>query len=273
MTGWELQETAKAALRWIHVFAAFLWVGQTYLFNFFERQIRRGEGAGEKPNVAGSLWLVHGGGFYLVEKQVRPEILPKRLHWFKWEAATTWLSGVGLVALTYYAGGILVEPGQSWRRGAAIGIGMLIVGWVVYDLLVRSSLGRHPLSMAGVGLVGLLAVHRGLLEVMSSRSAFLHVGALMGTIMAANVWMRILPSQRKMLAAVRAGTEPDPRLSATGPLRSKHNSYMAVPLVFVMISNHYPTISYGSSHSTAILGGLLVVGWGVARILRDGWRG
>lgn len=266
MEALDLSEWLKLILRWTHVFAAILWIGQTYLFIFFEKNLVAD--ADTKPNTVGSLWMVHGGGFYLVEKQKNPEIMPRTLHWFKWESATTWASGLLLLIVTYYTGGLLVEPEQSYNVALAAGIGTVVVGWIVYDLLVISPLGKHDLAIAAIGLLVLVGVAYGLRQVMSSRAAYMHVGFLVGTIMAANVWMRILPSQTRMLAAAREGKAPEPSLKARGPQRSRHNSFMVVPLVFIMISNHYPTISYGSDYSWAILGVTLLGGWIAAKFLR-----
>jgi uncharacterized membrane protein len=222
-----------------------------------------------KPNIVGNLWMVHGGGFYLVEKQKLPEIMPRKLHWFKWEAATTWLSGLVLILLTYYMGGLLVEPEMSYSLAAGVGIGVVVVGWTAYDLLVLSPLGKHDAAIAAIGFVVLVGLSYGLRQVMSSRAAYMHLGFLIGTIMAANVWMRILPSQRKMLAAMNEGKQPEASISARGPQRSKHNSFMVVPLIFIMISNHYPTISYGNDYSWLVFGVMLLCGWGAAKVVRD----
>ena len=266
----DVLEWLKAIVRWVHVFAAIMWIGQTYLFNWFEKNLETDETT--RPNVVGSLWMVHGGGFYFVEKQKNPELQPRTLHWFKWEAATTWLSGVTLLVLTYYVGGggYLVEPEQNVHVAAAAGLGLTIVGWVVYDLLVSSPIGKRDALLAAIGWVALVGAAYGLRKVMSSRAAYIHVGFLVGTIMAANVWMRILPAQRKMLAAAKEGKVPDDALKARGPQRSRHNSFLVVPLVFIMISNHYASISFGSDYSWAILGGILLVGWFAAKVIRDG---
>lgn len=264
----DVLEWLKAIVRWVHVFAAIMWIGQTYLFNWFEKNLETD--ASTRPNVMGSLWMVHGGGFYFVEKQKNPELQPRTLHWFKWESATTWASGLVLILVTYYHGGLLVEPEQSAGVAAAVGLGVVVVGWVIYDLLVISPLGKHDAIVAAFGWVALVGLSFGLRKVMSSRAAYMHVGFLVGTIMAANVWMRILPSQTRMLAAAKEGKVPDLALKARGPQRSRHNSFMVVPLVFIMISNHYPTISYGNDHSWAILGGVLLVGWLAAKVIRDG---
>ncbi len=261
----DLLEWLKLTTRWIHVFAAILWIGQTYLFNFFEKNL---EPVPSRPNLAGNLWMVHGGGFYLVEKQKLPETRPQTLHWFKWEAAATWLSGALLIALTYYWGGLLIEPQQDFALAVALGIGVVLAGWVVYDGLARSPLGRHPRLFALLGSVLLVSAAYLLCRFQSERSAFMHIGALLGTIMTANVWMRILPSQRRLITMAEAGETPDSQLLATGPLRSRHNSYMVMPLLALMISNHYPTISYGHPLNWLVLGGLLWLGWAAAWVMR-----
>ena len=254
----------QAVVRWIHVFSAILWIGQTYLFNFMEKSLERSEDA----NIFGNLWMVHGGGFYFVQKQKQPKLMPMKLHWFKWEAASTFLSGLVLIILTYYIDGLLVEPGQNFWVAAVVGIGSSILGFGIYDGLVRSPLGKKPIAFAIIGLVLLLALHQGYLQVMSDRAAFIHIGAVIGTIMTANVWERILPAQSKMLAAIERNEPFDPKIAATGPARSRHNSYMVVGLVLIMISNHYPSITYGNDYSTAILGLVIVAGWYVAYLFR-----
>jgi uncharacterized membrane protein len=263
MDSFNLLAIIQAIVRWVHVFAVILWVGQTYLFHLMERKMRS---TGE-PGSIGKMWMLHGGGYYEVEKRHLSAAMPEELVWFKWEAATTWITGILLLGLTYHAGGFLVEPGQNFGLAAGGGFGAIVLGWAVYDVLVRSPIGRNAVLFGIVSLVLLLALHVGLLEIMSGRSAFIHVGAVIGTIMAGNVWMRILPSQKKMLAAAKAGEDLDPSISSSGPIRSRHNSLLAVPLVLVMVSNHYPTITYGSDMSTLSLGLILVAGSLAARLL------
>ncbi len=262
MDAYDASAIVQMVVRWVHVFSAILWIGQTYLFNFMERSLE----TAEEDNVVGNLWLVHGGGFYFVQKQKLPEILPLKLHWFKWEAASTWVSGAILIAMAYYVDGLLVTPELSFSLAASVGIGALIISWFVYDGMVSSPLGKKPVLFALVALALILSLHYGFSLVMSSRAAWIHVGAVLGTIMAANVWMRILPSQRLMLAAVKRGESFDSTVAKTGPMRSKHNSYTVIALVLIMIGNHYPTISYGSQYSTVILGIVVIIGWIAARM-------
>ncbi|MCI0587882.1 MAG: urate hydroxylase PuuD [Planctomycetes bacterium] len=262
MTARDLREWLEALLRWAHVFSAILWIGQTYLFVRLERRMKpAGEGGRE------AVWMVHGGGFFVLGKEGAPARLPSPLLWFKWEAASTWLTGAAILALTYYMGGLLVEPDQDYALGAAAGIGAIVLAWRVYDRLARTSLVERPLLLGAIALAALPLAHLGLRQVQSDRSAFLHVGALIGTIMAANVWLRILPAQRRRIAALREGRAPDPA-PAPGPGRTTHNTYLAVPLVFLMVSNHFPVISYGSDRSPLVLAGLLLVGFVAAKVLR-----
>ncbi len=255
----------QLVVRWIHVFAAILWVGQTYLFNFMEDSLEKADG---DEVVIGTLWMVHGGGLYRVEKQRFASFLPPVLHWFKYEAGFTWLSGMVLITLVYYVDGLVIGPGQDFLTAVVAGSLSIFVGWFVYDRLVRSPLGKNPRLFAAVGLILIMALHLGFLEVMSARAAYIHVGAVLGSIMTANVWERILPAQTKLLNGIRSGVPPEAGIASTGPLRSRQNSYIVVPLVAIMISNHYPSISYGSDHSTLVLGVLVLLGWGVARLFR-----
>jgi uncharacterized membrane protein len=248
------------------VVAGITWLGQTYLFNRLEGRLAEAQRASGK---AEPVWLVHSGGFYIVHKDKSPPQLPKTLHWFKWESALTWISGFVLLLLVYYAGGLLTsDPEVSFTRAAATGLGALFAAVAVYDILCRSPLGRHEAALAVVGLALLVALAFGLGRVLSARAAWIHVGATMGTIMAANVWQLILPTQRRMIAAIAEGKRLDPALEDQAMLRTKHNTYMSIPLVLVMLSNHFPTVSYGHSWSWAMLGALLLVGGAAAHVVR-----
>jgi uncharacterized membrane protein len=253
--------------RWFHVFAGILWVGTTYYFTWLDARLSEAESAaapGERPQI----WMVHSGGFYVVEKQKQPGT--ETLHWFRWEAGLTWLSGMVLLVIVYYLGGALVDPYGDLSVAAGIGfsLGLLIVGWVVYDLLMLSPLGRNETAFAIVAYALLVGVAYLSTRLLTGRAAYIHMGALLGTLMVANVWMRILPAQRRMIAATSAGEMPDARLGAQAKLRSKQNTFMAVPVVFTMISNHFPTATYGSRYDWIILSALILVGWVAAKFIR-----
>jgi uncharacterized membrane protein len=267
-----LSEWLNLILRWIHVFAGIMWVGTTYYFTWLDARLSEEEKAVANTGETAQIWMVHSGGFYVVEKRKVPDLVSRTLHWFRWEAGTTWLSGFALLVLVYYiGGGALVDADVSdISVGAAIGIGIgvMIVGWIVYDLMMLSPLRRNEKAFAVVAYLLIVGLTYGLTRVFSGRAAYIHVGALFGTIMAANVWMRILPAQKKMIAALNAGQKPDDALSAQAKLRSKQNTFMAVPVVFIMISNHFPGVAYGDQYNWAVLSVLILVGWIAAKFIR-----
>lgn len=267
----ELAEWVESLLRWFHVFAGILWIGATWFFIWLDGRITEEEEIltqGTAPQV----WMVHSGGFYIVEKQKEPQLLPKRLHWFKYEALFTWISGFLLLVWMYYvARGMLVDERTSTlTHGTAIaaGIGFLIVAWAVYDGLWISPLARYPKVAGALAYLLSLGAAWFLLTMFLPRAAYLHLGAMYGTIMVCNVWMRILPAQTSLLKATREGGKPDMRLATRAKQRSRHNTYMVVPLVFLMISNHYPVTTYGSAHKWLVLAILIPVGWLMARLFR-----
>ena len=267
-----LSEWLNLIFRWIHVFASIMWVGTTYYFTWLDARLTEEEKAVANTGIPAQIWMVHSGGFYVVEKRKVPDLASRTLHWFKWEAGTTWLSGFALLVVVYYlGGGALIDADvRELSLGAAvgIGIGVMVVGWIVYDLLMLSPLGRNEVAFAVVAYILIIGLCFALTQVFSARAAYIHVGATFGTIMAANVWQRILPAQRKMIAALNAGHKPDERLSAQAKLRSKQNTFMAVPVVLIMISNHYPGVTYGDRNSWIILSGLILVGWIAAKFIR-----
>jgi len=265
----ELSEWLNLLARWFHVFAAILWVGSTFYFTWLDGRFQEEEREAKQEGDADpEVWMVHSGGFYVVGKRKTPAL--KRLHWFRWEAASTWLSGMVLLTLLYYHGGLMVDAFVrdmgAWAAGG-FGVGMLVVGWVVYDLLVQSPLGRNEKAFAVVAYALIVGAAYLSTHVLSARAAFIHVGATLGTIMFLNVWNGILPAQRRMIAAVKEGKAPDPGEGARAKLRSKHNTFMVVPVVFTMISNHYNLV-LGHEYNWVILSALVLVGWVAAKIVR-----
>ena len=239
-----LAEWANLLIRWLHLITGIAWIGTSFYFIGLDNQLdppRDGN-----PRVKGEQWSIHGGGFYHKQKYaVAPAELPEKLHWFKWEAYWTWISGFTLFVLIYWgnASTYLIDPqvlDMSPAVAVAISAAMLAGGWVVYDLICRSKFAEDEtkLSIAMVALlvvVAILACH-----IFSGRGAFLQVGAMTGTIMVANVAMVIMPGQRKMVAAMREGRDPDPKYGRWGKQRSVHNTYLTLPVLFLMISPHYP---------------------------------
>lgn len=264
-----LNEWIEIILRWAHVFSGILWVGATYYFTWLDgRFVELEKAEAEGKNSEKFVWMVHSGGFYLVEKQKRPSLLPQRLHWFKWEAAFTWITGILLFGLVYYHGGYLVSfEDAPISKGAAIGlsVGLLAAGWLVYDLLWKFC--KHELVGVAISFALIVVAAWISCRYFAGRGAYLQIGAMLGTIMTANVWMRILPAQRRMVAALKTGQEPDLREGARAKARSKHNSFIVIPVVFTMISNHYPG-TYGSRYNWIILSLLVLVGWGAAKLIR-----
>ncbi|HYK19438.1 MAG TPA: urate hydroxylase PuuD [Pyrinomonadaceae bacterium] len=267
-----LSEWLNLLFRWTHVFAGIMWVGTTYYFTWLDARLTEEEKAVANTGVVPQVWMVHSGGFYVVEKRKVPDLASRTLHWFRWEAATTWLSGFALLVLLYYlGGGVLVDPDvRDISVGTAVALGLtVIVGCgVLYDAMMMSPLGRHEKVFAVVGYVLIVALSFGLTRVFSGRAAYIHLGAIFGTIMAANVWMHILPAQKRMIAALNEGRKPDERLSVQAKLRSKQNTFLAVPVVFIMISNHFPGVTYGERYNWIILSVLVLVGWIAAKFIR-----
>ncbi|MBI5473865.1 MAG: urate hydroxylase PuuD [Ignavibacteriae bacterium] len=261
----DLMEWIHLGVRWMHVFAAILWIGTTYFFTWLDARF---SALMKKNDGEKNVWMVHSGGFYVVEKQKSPASTPATLHWFKWESALTWMSGIFLLGYLYYYGGLLVDETMSERTAMIVGIATIILSWPVYDFLWKTSLAKNEFVAAALSYALIVACAYGLLQYMAPRAAYMHVGALFGTLMTANVWQVIIPAQRKMVAALTAQQPVDTSLGERAKTRSKHNTYMVMPVVFIMISNHFPTITYGSSANWIAVALLIAVGWGVAMRVR-----
>ena len=248
-----VSEWANVAIRWTHVFAGIMWIGQTYFFTWLDHRFH------EEADV----WMVHSGGFYLVKKHGLTEMRSQTLHWFKWEAAITWLTGFLLFGLVYYHGGLIS------RSQILISLGMIVAAWLIYDLIWMSPIARNEVVGVVLCYILLVAAIYGATRIFDGRPAYMQIGAMLGTIMAANVWVRILPNQRKLIAAASAGQQVEVRLADIAKQRSKQNTFIIVPVVFIMISNHFPVATYGSQYNWVVLSVLVLVGWSVARVIRS----
>ena len=258
-----LWEWLNLGVRWLHVIAGIAWIGSSFYFVHLDSSLKQRPGLPE--GAGGEAWQVHGGGFYhMVKYLVAPARMPDELTWFKWEAYTTWLSGAALLVIVYYLAADLYLIDRSvldlpaWGAVLASVLG-LALGWVVYDRLCKSPLGRNDALLFAVLFLFLLALAFVAQRVFSGRGAYTQMGALVGTIMVANVAMLIIPNQRKVVADLIAGRQPDPALGEAAKQRSLHNSYLTLPVIFVMISNHYP-LAFATRWSWLIFGLVLIVG-------------
>ena len=250
-------------LRWAHMVVGIGWIGTSFYFIALDLGLRPEKRA--PAGVFGDQWQVHGGGFYHVRKfTVAPPQLPEHLVWFRWEAYLTWATGFGLLIVQYYwnARAYLIDPtvmDLTPTAAIAISVVTLIAGWLIYDLICRSPIGERPVLLSAVVFALIVAASYGLSQVFSGRGAFIHVGSLVGTIMAANVFLVIVPNQKKMVAQLIAGREPDPKYGAIGKQRSVHNNYLTLPVLLMMVSNHYPML-YSHPYSWLVVALIIVVG-------------
>ncbi len=269
----DLNEWIQLLLRWVHVFAGILWVGTTYYFTWLDGRFSELEAAARDGGARASsgaaekqVWMVHSGGFYLVEKQRSPTVMPGKLHWFRWEAAITWLSGLLLFFQVYYHGGLMVDFEGSRISATAASIAsilLLAVGWACYDLLWSSKLFPNEMIGAAISYLLVVGITFGLFRFFSSRAACIQLGAMLGTIMTVNVWMRILPAQRRMVRALNEGRPTDLAEGLRAKMRSKHNTFIVIPVVYLMLSPHFP----GTYHWITV-SLLVLAGWGAAKLLR-----
>ena len=253
--------------RWAHLIAGISWIGASFYFVWLDDSLTPPENPDDvRRGMSGDLWAVHGGGFYHNQKYItgpRGEPLTEDLHWFKWEAYSTWITGMAMLAIVYWAGAsaFLIDKSVldlSPTAAIAISAGSLVAGWVVYDLLCRLFEKQPAVLWTAVAAL-LLFADWGLFHVFGGRAAYIHVGAIVGTIMVANVFFVVIPGQKRMLAQIRAGRDPDPRPGMLGKMRSVHNTYLTLPVLFIMISNHYP-MTYGSPYGWIVLAILAAAG-------------
>jgi uncharacterized membrane protein len=255
----------QLVIRWVHLITGIAWIGASFYFVFLDNSLLPPKSKDDADaGVGGELWAIHGGGFYHAQKyRVAPATLPEPLHWFKWEAYWTWMSGAALFVAMYYAHAELYMIDRSvadiapWQA-IAISVGLLVAGWIFYDQLCKRA-GLHREAVVAVVMIVFLAlVAYGLSHLFAGRAMYLQVGAMMGTIMAANVFFVIMPSQRKLVEAKRNGTAPDPVYGLRGKQRSVHNNYFTLPVLFIMISNHYP-MTFAHRHAWLVLVAALLI--------------
>lgn len=256
-------EWVSLITRWTHITAGIAWIGSSFYFMHLDAALR---GIPEIPaGKGGEAWEVHGGGFYQVRKYlVAPERLPDHLIWHKWQAYSTWISGIFLLGWIYYLGAELYLIDPSVRvltplTAAGIGLGSLLVGWLVYDGLVRSKLAKHEMALAAVGFVFIVFMAWFYQQMFSGRGALIHTGALIGTMMVGNVFLNIMPNQRKVIAELVAGRVPNPAYGKQAKTRSTHNNYLTLPVLFLMLSNHFALV-FTSPYAFVIVGLVLVAG-------------
>lgn len=263
-----LLEWGSILLRWLHVIAGIAWIGSSFFFMHLDASLKPVPGA--EKGVAGSSWQVHGGGFYEMKKfTVAPDFMPAELTWHKWQAYWTWFSGFFLLVWIYYAQSslYLIDPAvmvlPAWQA-SAIGVASLVFGWAVYDALCRSPVAKSENLLALFGFGFVVAMAWAYAQVFSGRGAMIHIGALMATMMAGNVLMVIIPNQRKVVADLMAGRIPDAKYGKIGKQRSTHNNYITLPVVFMMLANHYP-ITYANNAVIPVITALVIVAGAIIR--------
>ncbi len=264
------REWMNIVVRLAHITFGIAWIGASFYFVFLENSLNRTKGL--RDELAGNLWAVHGGGFYYLEKyKTAPKIIPSDLHWFKYEAYFTWLSGFALLFVVYYfnAKAFLIDKNVldiSPITGISIGVGSFVVAWIIYDLLCKTPLLKKGVWLAIIGFIIISAFAWFYCQVFSSRAAYIHFGAMLGTLMAGNVFFGIIPAQKAMVKAAKNKTPLDPNLGKNAGLRSLHNNYFTLPVLFVMISNHFPS-TFGNEYQWAVLAAITLGTAGVKHYL------
>ena len=254
---------SEMIVRWVHVIAGVAWIGSSFYFIALDLSLKPGKELPKEAN--GQAWQVHGGGFYnMVKYLVAPKKMPEELTWFKWEAYSTWISGMALMSLVYYGSASLYMIDLevldiTQLQAVLLSLGGIVIGWIIYDGLCRSPLGKNDLILALAGLVFLVLLSFIYTQVFSHRGAFMQMGVTIGTMMVANVAMVIIPGQKKVVQALKAGDDPNPIYGVRGKQRSLHNNYLTLPVIFVMIGGHYPII-FATEYSWLILGLILIIG-------------
>ena len=276
--GMDLWSWAHWFTRWIHIYAAILWIGQTHLFGWLER-VYHGQypGLTEEKDGRSTVWTVHGGGFFVMEKIKEPEKLREHLHWFKFEALLTWVSGIALLVLLYYGGGLATgAPGPllgedyelTANMAAGLGLGSFVVAWFVYDAIMRTPLGDRGLQTAILFMPLVAGMSWLYCGIFNGRTAFIHMAGLLGTCMVGNVWLNIMPAHHQMVGALEKGEKPDMTVGDKAAHRSLHNSFMVVPVLLLMPSNHFFQL-YGAGDSAwLILFGTFVFGLVEAKVVK-----
>jgi uncharacterized membrane protein len=261
-----LIEWLNLSVRWVHIITGIAWIGASFYFNFLENSLNRTQNLREE--LAGNLWAIHGGGFYYLEKYKHaPQVIPKDLHWFKWEAYFTLLSGLALMFVVYYynASIYMIDPSVAdltSLQSISIGVSAIIISWFVYDLMCKSPLVKNMKLFSFIGFLLIVITAFILSLYLSARAAYIHIGAIIGTIMVLNVFFVIIPSQKSMVESAKKGEAGDLSLGKKALMRSIHNNYMTLPVLFIMISNHFPS-TFGNDNNWIVLSALIIVGAGI----------
>ena len=259
-----ITEWLNLIIRFAHLITGIAWIGASFYFIWLDNHLEKPPAWKDEKGVSGDLWAIHGGGFYEVAKyKLAPPVMPANLHWFKWEAYTTWLTGFMLLSLMFYVGAdsYLIDKRVaelSQFQAIAIGIGSIVLGVGIYELLVRTGLKNHGGILGLILILIISGLSYGLTQVFSARGAYMHIGAIIGTMMAGNVFFGIIPAQKELVKAVETGSKPDPKYGLNAKLRSTHNTYATLPVLFIMISNHYP-MTYNHHMNWLVLVAIILI--------------